>query len=129
MSVLSNIDATLAALLPAVAQQQGVYFATHGVYYQMLWTHKEPPTQPAPPDNLTALPIGQAAGTVAGLPGLMRSRMRIDTYGKPDGWTMTLQASVNGEVWQRSIDCGVNSIRSTAWVVPSLPPESSSPVS
>jgi hypothetical protein len=115
MSVLTQIDATLAALLPAVAHQQDGYFATHGVYYQMLWTHKEPPTQPASPDNLAALPIGQAAGTVVGLPGLMRSRMRIDTYGKPDGWTMTLQASIDGEVWQRSIDCGTDQSRSSDW--------------
>jgi hypothetical protein len=47
--------------------------------------------------------------------------MRIDTYGKPDGWTMTLQASIDGEVWQRSIDCGVNTSRSTAWAVPPSP--------
>lgn len=123
MSVLSQIDATLAGLLPAVAQQQDGYFATHGVYYQMLWTHSELPTEPAAPDNLSALPIGQTAGTVAGLPGLMRSRMRIDTYGKPDGWTMTLQASIDGKVWQRSIDCGVNPSRSAAWAVLRPPPE------
>lgn len=123
MSVLSQIDATLAALLPAVAQQQDGYFATHGVYYQMLWTHAQPPTEPAAPDNLAALPIGQAAGTVAGLPGLMRSRMKIDTYGKPDGWTLTLQASIDGEVWQRSVDCGVNPSRSAAWAVPGPLPE------
>jgi hypothetical protein len=123
MSPLAEIDATLAALLPAVAQQQDAYFATHGVYYQMLWTHSVPPAGLTAPDNLAALPIGQDPATVSGLPALMRSRMRIDTYGKPDGWTMTLQCSVDGEVWQRSIDCGVNPSRSAAWAVLSPLPE------
>ena len=117
MSVLSQIDATLAALLPAVAQQQDGYFATNGVYYQMLWTHAEPPTEPAAPDNLSALPVGQIPAPVLGLPATMRSRMRIDTYGKPDGWTMTLQAEIDGEVWQRSVDCGTDPSRNAAWAV------------
>jgi hypothetical protein len=121
MSVTEQIDATLAALLPSVTAQQDGYFAEHGVYYQMLWTHTAPPTGPTAPDNLSAVPVGQAPAPVAGLPATMRSRLRIDTYGKPDGWTMTLEASINGEVWQRSIDCGVNPSRSTAWAVPPLP--------
>jgi hypothetical protein len=121
MSVTEQIDATLAALLPSVTAQQEAYFADHGVYYQMLWTHTSPPTGLTAPDNLSAVPVGQAPAPVAGLPATMRSRMRIDTYGKPDGWTMTLQASIDGEVWQRSIDCGVNTSRSTAWAVPPSP--------
>jgi hypothetical protein len=51
----------------------------------------------------------------------MRSRLRIDTYGKPDGWVMTLEASVNGEVWRKQIDCGVRPEWSTAWAVPPSP--------
>ena len=122
MSVTEQIDATLAALLPSVTAQQDGYFAEHRVYYQMLWTHTSPPSEPTAPDNLSAAPIGQAPAPVAGLPATMRSRMRIDTYGKPDGWTMTLQASIDGEVWQRSIDCGVTQSRSTVWaVVPPAP--------
>ena len=121
MSVTDQIESTMSALLPAVAQQQAGYFAAHGVYYQMLWTHTEPPAAPAAPDNLAALPVGQAAGTVAGLPALMRSRMRIDTYGKPDGWTITLQASIDGVLWQRSVDCGVAPSRSSNWAVLPIP--------
>jgi hypothetical protein len=41
--------------------------------------------------------------------------MRIDTYGKPDGWTLTLQAQIEGSLWQRSIDCGTDSSRSKPW--------------
>lgn len=121
MSVLSQIDATLAALLPAVAQQQDGYFATNGVYYQMLWTHAEPPIELTAPDNLSAVPVGQAPAPVAGLPATMRSRMRIDTYGKPDGWMMTLEASVDGTVWRKQIDCGVRPEWSGEWHIDATP--------
>lgn len=117
MSVLSQIDETLTALMPGVRQQQDGYFAQHGVYYQVLWTHSAPPEQPTAPDNLAALPVGQDPATVSGLPSLMRSRMRIDTYGQPDGWMMTLEASVDGVVWRRVIDCGVAPERSSEWSV------------
>jgi hypothetical protein len=122
MSVTEQIDATLAALLPSVTQQQEAYFAEHGVYYQMLWTHSSPPSEPTAPDNLSAVPVGQALAPVADLPATMRSRMRIDTYGKPDGWTATLQVSIDGEVWQRSIDCGVDASRSNGWALLPLDP-------
>jgi len=122
MSVTEQIDATLVALLPFVSQQQEDYFAEHGVYYQMLWTHSIPPAGPTAPDNLSALPVGQIPAPVLGLPATMRSRMRIDTYGKPDGWTMTLQAVIDGEVWQRSIDCGTDPSRNAAWAVVPLAP-------
>lgn len=117
MSALSQIDATLAALLPVVHQQQDAYLAEHGVYYQMLWTHSEPPSQPTAPDNLAALPVGQDPATVSGLPALMRSRIRIDTYGQPDGWLMTLEASVDGVVWRKSVDCGVKPEWSGEWQI------------
>jgi hypothetical protein len=117
MSVTEQIDATLVALLPFVSQQQEGYLAEHGVYYQMLWTHSIPPAGPTAPDNLSALPVGQIPAPVLGLPATMRSRMRIDTYGKPDGWTMTLQAEIDGEVWQRSVDCGTDPSRNAAWAV------------
>ena len=59
--------------------------------------------------------VDQPASPIQGLPATMRSRMRIDTYGKPDGWTVTLQASIDGELWQRSIDCGTDSSRNAEW--------------
>ena len=115
-----QIDAVVAALWDGVVAQQQGYCNANGVYYQMLWTHREPPASSKAPDNLDESPTAQVAATIQGLPAIMRSRMRIDTYGKPDGWTMTLQASIDGEVWQRSIDCGVDPSRSAAWAV--LPP-------
>lgn len=122
MSVLAQIDAALEALLPGVHAQQEAYISAHGVYYQVLWTHTVAPSEPTAPDNLAALPIGQDPATVSGLPALMRSRMRIDTYGKPDGWMMTLEASVDGVVWRRVIDCGVTPNRSSDWQPSTLPP-------
>ena len=124
-----QIDATVAVLLPGVVAQQAAYHAANGGFYQMLWTHSEPPAAATAPDSLEERPTDQPASPIQGLPAVMRSRMRIDTYGKPDGWTITLEAVIDGEVWQRSIDCGVNPSRSAAWTVPSSPPESTSPVS
>jgi len=121
MSALSQIDATLVALLPVVHQQQNAYLDGHGVHYQMLWTHSVAPSQPTAPDNLAALPVGQDPATVSGLPALMRSRMRIDTYGKPDGWIMTLEASVDGTVWRKQIDCGVRPEWSGEWHIDATP--------
>lgn len=121
MSQTTNqIDAVVDALWVGVVAQQNGYYAANGGYYQMLWTHSEPPAASTAPDNLNERPTDQPASPIQGLPATMRSRMRIDTYGKPDGWTMTLQASIDGELWQRSIDCGVDASRSAAWAV--LPP-------
>jgi hypothetical protein len=112
-----QIDAIADALWAGVVAQQEGYYAANGAYYQMLWTHSEPPTEPTAPDSLDNRPTDQPAATIQGLPATMRSRMRIDTYGKPDGWTMTLQASINGAVWQRSIDCGTDASRNAEWSV------------
>lgn len=110
-----QIDAVVAALWAGVVAQQDAYYATNGGYYQLLWTHSETPTAAMPPDSLNERPTDQPASPIQGLPATMRSRMRIDTYGKPDGWTMTLQAGIDGDVWQRSIDCGVDESRSQPW--------------
>jgi hypothetical protein len=115
-----QIDAVASALWAGVVAQQAGYFAANGAYYQMLWTHSGPPAALTAPDSLADRPTDQPASPIQGLPATMRSRMRIDTYGKPDGWTVTLQASIDGEVWQRSIDCGTDASRNAAWVV--LPP-------
>jgi len=116
-----QIDAVSSALWAGVVAQQDGYFAANGAYYQMLWTHSEPPTEPTAPDSLEDRPTDQPASPIQGLPETMRSRMRIDTYGKPDGWTMTLQASIDGEVWQRSIDCGTDASRNSEWQAIPLP--------
>lgn len=113
-----QIDATVAALWPGVVAQQAAYHAATGAYYQMLWTHSAPPAAATAPDSLGERPTDQPASPIQGLPATMRSRMRIDTYGQPAGWTMTLQATIDGEVWQRSIDCGVDDTRSQAWAAP-----------
>ena len=116
-----QIDAVASALWPGVVAQQAGYYAANGAYYQMLWTHSEPPAAATAPDSLDDRPTDQPASPIQGLPAAMRSRMRIDTYGKPDGWTMTLQASIDGEVWQRSIDCGTDASRSASCAMLTAP--------
>jgi hypothetical protein len=120
LNATDQIDAVSSALWAGVVAQQAAYHAANGAYYQMLWTHSEPPAAATAPDSLSDRPTDQPASPIQGLPATMRSRMRIDTYGKPDGWTVTLQASIDGEVWQRSIDCGTDPSRNAAWAV--LPP-------
>jgi hypothetical protein len=126
MSVTTDqIDSVASALWSGVVAQQAGYHAATGEYYQMLWTHTSPPSAPTAPDNLDARPTDQPASPIHGLPATMRSRLRIDTYGKPDGWTVTLEAVIDGEVWTRAIDCGVDPTRSVAWRA--VPPPSESP--
>lgn len=110
-----QIDAVVSALWPGVVAQQDAYHATHGAYYQLLWTHAEPPSESTAPDSLADRPTDQPASPIQGLPATMRSRMRIDTYGKPDGWTMTLEAVIDGALWGRSVDCGVDASRHAPW--------------
>jgi hypothetical protein len=110
-----QIDAVVSALWAGVVAQQAGYYASNQAYYQMLWTHSEPPASATAPDNLTARPTDQPASPIQGLPATMRSRMRIDTYGKTDGWTLTLEADIEGPLWQRSIDCGTDPSRSSEW--------------
>lgn len=112
-----QIDAVVAALWGGVVAQQDAYLAQGGGYYQLLWTHGEPPSQPTPPDSLDDRPTDQPASPIQGLPATMRSRMKIDTYGQPAGWTMTLEAMIDGDLWTRSIDCGVDESRSQPWTL------------
>jgi hypothetical protein len=118
-----QIDAAASALWANVVAQQDGYYAANKEYYQMLWTHSEPPSVATSPDRLGDRPTDQPASPIQGLPATMRSRMKIDTYGKPDGWTMVLQARIDGEVWQRSIDCGTDPGRNADWQP--LPPSPS----
>lgn len=118
-----QIDSVVSALWAGVVAQQNAYHEATGGYYQKLWTHSEPPSTATAPDRLDDRPTDQPASPIQGLPATMRSRMRIDTYGKPDGWTMTLEASISGQVWTRFIDCGVDASRSQAWgIAPGAPP-------
>lgn len=117
-----QIDAVVSALWTGVVAQQDGYYAANGAYYQMLWTHSEPPSEPTAPDSLDGRPTDQPASPIQGLPATMRSRMRIDTYGKPDGWTLTLEAQIEGALWRRSIDCGTDPSRSTPWATESPGP-------
>lgn len=112
-----QIDAVLGMLWPAVVGQQDAYYAQHGCYYQMLWTHSQIPSAPAAPDNLDARPTDQPPHPVADLPPTMRSRFKIDTYGKPDGWSLTLQTKDGELVFHRIVDCGVDSSRNVPWTV------------
>jgi hypothetical protein len=116
-----QIDAVVSTLWAGVVAQQDGYYAVNGAYYQMLWTHSEPPSEATAPDSLDDRPTDQPASPIQGLPETMRSRLRIDTYGKPDGWTVTLQAEIDGEVWQRSIDCGTDPSRNSEWQAIPLP--------
>ena len=117
-----QIDAVVDALWPGVVAQQDAYYAANGAYYQMLWTHSEPPSVATAPDSLDDRPTDQPASPIQGLPATMRSRMRIDTYGQPAGWTLTLETSIDGEVWSRSIDCGTDPSRSMPWATESPAP-------
>jgi hypothetical protein len=116
-----QIDAVLDALWASVVAQQDAYRSTHGSYYQMLWTHSEPPSGMASPDALAVRPTDQPGEPIAGFPTQTRSRMRIDTYGTPAGWVMTLEASINGTLWSRAIDCGVDESRSYGWTLQESP--------
>jgi hypothetical protein len=119
--ITDQIDAVASALWPGVVAQQAAYYAANGAYYQMLWTHSGPPSASTTPDRLSDRPTDQPAWPIKGLPATMRSRMRIDTYGKPDGWTLTLEADIDGTLWQRSIDCGTDRSRSKPWAEPPGP--------
>lgn len=116
MSATSEqIDAVVEELWAGVVSQQEAYRSATGAYYQLLWTHVSPPSSSKAPDNLASRPTDQAAFPISGLPETMRSRMRINTYGKPDGWVMVLEYADEGVVFSRSIDCGHDASRSAAW--------------
>ena len=117
-----QIDAVVDALWTGVIAQQDAFHSASSAYYQMLWTHSHPPSAATAPDSLEDRPTDQPASPIQGLPETMRSRMRIDTYGQPAGWTLRLEASIDGEVWSRSIDCGTDDSRSAPWATESHSP-------
>ena len=118
---IADIEAVLSVLWPGVVAQQNGYYASAGCYYQMLWTHSEAPSEYAAPDNIQARPTDQGAAQMSGLPPAMRSRFKIDTYGKPDGWVMTLETVIDGVTWTKCMDCGVDASRNASWHMPQTP--------
>lgn len=96
-----QIDAMVSGLWTDVSSQQAQHFAANGVYCQVPWTHSLPPSAVVSQDSLAQV----FPEVLRWLPADMRCRLSIDTYGKPDGWTMRLEATVSGQVFQKSVDC------------------------
>jgi hypothetical protein len=96
-----QIDAMVNGLWQAISMQQSQHIATNDVYCQVPWTHSSPPSSLVAQDSLSSAP----PVALGWLPAKMRCRLSVDTYGKPDGWTLRLEASVSGVVWQKFIDC------------------------
>ena len=96
-----QIDAMVEGLWEGISTQQAQYLAANGVFCQVRWTHSSPPSSLVAQDSLSGAPTA----ALGWLPPDMRCRLSIDTYGQPDGWTLRLEASVSGAVWQKSIDC------------------------
>ena len=117
------IDGMIADLWPNLAAAQDAHHAAHGVYFQCLWTHEAAPDTDAAPDLQGITPAGQAEVPTDWLPQLIRARLSVDTYGQPDGWTLTAQAIVDGQTVLRRCDCGIDGTRSCEWQVPQVAPD------
>jgi len=119
---LADIDTEVNDWLPRAATYQTDYKTTNGKYYQLLWSHTEPITQPTIPNNLGLAPndqleTGYNFWLLAQMPVTPTYRLKIDTYNglQGDGYVMTLQTVLTGTLWQRSLNFGPETYRNNNW--------------
>ena len=120
--IRAAVDTWLTNRWTAIKSNQDNYLASHGRYFQGLWTHEVLiPSDgiETVPDNVLTKPTDQADrwADVISLPLAMPCRLRIDTYHGPSGrgFVATLEVKIGLRVWSRSTQVGPESWRELAW--------------
>lgn len=130
-SVKAVIDVDLGDLLSKLTGFEVDYFKTNGRFYQALDSHTTPPADGAldSPDKLSAGPTDQTEKAAylwqqLTLDAALPYSVRVDVYEGPGGWgyAVTVSATLNGEVWARTVNTGPEAYRESAWRLV-VPPE------
>jgi hypothetical protein len=124
----SRVDAFVSAQLQTISDRQATYAASHGGrFFQGLPTHAAPVAHTDTEDGATAAgrltvrPTDQDEDWLALLPewnGIgMPTRSQIDVYDGPQGkgWTWTVEATHNGQLWRRVHHVGPETARVKPW--------------
>jgi hypothetical protein len=120
-------------IISAIKTAEDTYFQTHGRYFQVLPTSKEPPNGSQSPDNLDAKPSYQAEkiADLITLPAKLPFSITVNTFVKDKeyGYQILLSKSVDtlitesvasgsgqkiyGVKWNKSIGIGLDSKQNT----------------
>jgi hypothetical protein len=124
--VRTTIDTLVVDHLAKLQAFEAAYQLNHRGYFQSLASHSVVPADGAAlaPDKLASGPTDQAetltafwsdAQLVAEIP----YSFRTDVYDGPDGqgYVLSVQVQLGGELWERSVNVGPETYRETPWHV------------
>jgi hypothetical protein len=114
--VLLDAESNFMNFIPIIKEAQESYLEANGVYWQGLWTHKDPPSDDngEVPDNLDSSPpdqtiswsdvIASSSHISSVFPELMVLRIRIDVYESvaKKGYIASLQKMIEDTLWEKS---------------------------
>ena len=111
---LQYYDAQIDLMVPRLDAFEAEYYAANGRYYQALQSHTAAPDVPTIPDAITESPTDQPEDLAlfwqdyAALPDVLAWSFRIDTYSAPDGdgYVLTVETVIDGDVWTRAQNYG-----------------------
>jgi len=120
--VRATVDTWLANRWATVVSRQALYQATHGRYFQGLWTHRllEPTDGiEQAPDAALEKPSDQAHGwsDLITLPATMPCMLKLDAYDGPlgQGFVGVVRVKLGTDWWRRSQNHGPETWRTRAW--------------
>lgn len=120
---LAVIDADLALFQQEIEALQIGYVISNGVFYQILPTHQNVPAagNPVAWDNLLTHPtdVPLMALEFFDYVPVKDYLVFVDVYEADmgQGYTISVQTDVSGEIWQRSINIGSETWREKPWFV------------
>lgn len=120
---LAYYDAQIDLMIPHLDDFQYSYYVTNGRYYQALQSHTSAPDVPTVPDGINSSPTDQPEDLAlfwdvyAALPDQLAWAFRIDTYSGPDGdgYVVTIETVIDGNLWTRSVNYGPDTWRASDW--------------
>jgi hypothetical protein len=121
------IDTFVTNKWPTIVARQENYRTNRGQYWQGLRTHLVDPAHTSSTDgSALADQLNQAPADAfqnwanvfpEWVPELLPACVWVDAYDSPEGkgWVLNIRATHNGTIWQRSVNVGPQSWRTSAW--------------
>lgn len=119
----TEIDSRLNAQLQMIATKQEQFKGVYGIYFQLMPTHSVIPAdgEERAPDQTGNKPHYQAlsGADMGGVPEQAMSSTKIDAYQGPlgQGYAITSSVTLEGDLWERTINVGPESWRNADWKV------------
>lgn len=119
--IKATIESRLTSRLADIAQKQSAFFVEHGRYWQGLETSSAAPADgvDVTPDRVDSRADGESKSwqDMGGLPPMLGSQLRVDTYDGPQGkgYVFVARIRVAGQLHERRWNFGPDMTQEADW--------------